>query len=327
MVSSGSESDSGEPHKALWEYKRSFLQRVPKHIKDFDPLSLVDSPDEKGKPELDKFIAFVGKRRTGKSVTMRSLLDEMIGDYGAKLYRMFDRAAVVTKTKFNQYWQQHFPSDFIHNDIEHISLLLQEQAEFIDWWYKHPEVQVAGPHYVNPYLLLVIDDVASAENARHIEMITELATMGRHLKCMVMISTQYVKLLNTTVRENVDLLFIYYQNTLMAKDALCREFFSMIEPYEAAKMIDDITEVKKGKPRQVLVWNNMVATSNLSKRLFIYTPNKKPKPFLVGTREMWAQNPSDAAKYLDWLFKQRAKQFKSFVAIKESEQKKQLKDQ
>jgi hypothetical protein len=293
------------------EHRILYLQPCPTKLKPFNPDSLILKPGHDDGYEPDKLILFFGKRRTGKSFSMRSLMGSEVPALGpgVKLYQVFPAGLVITGTKMNQFWQTMFPEAFVHESLDVLPRFMEMQKAFVKEWNRHPEWQ-EGPLYRNPYRIVIIDDMVGDHNFKDAESIRQMFVKGRHYKCLVMISTQYAKLVSTIGRDNVDLLMIFFQSTLRSKETIAEEYLSMVDKYDAMALIDRETQVdEKSEQRKVLVWDNMRLVNDPSEKLLSYSPTE-PEEFLVGNEAYWTQG-GEPERYQAWA-RRRAARKKAF---------------
>jgi hypothetical protein len=293
------------------EHRVLYLKPCPTKLRRFDPDCLILKPGHDDGFEPDKLILLFGKRRTGKSFAMRSLLGSEVPALGkgVKLYQVFPAGLVITGTKMNQFWQSMFPAAYIHETLDVLPRFMDLQKKFIDEWNAHPEWQdPKSPAYKNPYRIVIVDDMVGDHNFKDSEPIRQLFIKGRHYKCLIMISTQYAKLVSTVGRDNVDLLMVFFQSTLRSKETIAEEFLSMVDKYDAMALIDRETQVdEKSEQRKVLVWDNMRLVNDPEEKLLSYEP-VEPEEFLVGNEAFWQSEPE---RYQKWMWnRKRKKAFK-----------------
>lgn len=236
------------------------------------------NPDNLAQVQPDKLALFFGKRRTGKSFAARWLL------FSGRM--LFNYALVLTNTDFNHYWQEYFPSSFVHQfDPLILERLLEAQKAEMDSW-----IRAGRPRRHNPYKLVVLDDVVG-QNFRYVEVINTFATRGRHYGICVLLMTQYPKMINKAVKTNCDFAFVFFQQTGTEKEAIAEEFFSNAPPDAAMAMIEEYTEVDlNSQQRELLVLDQMTPSRDLTKKVFLCQPTD-PGEFVVGGPDYWKDDP------------------------------------
>lgn len=285
------ETETVNPERPLYRKGETAMRAMydiplPNKLQPFDVSKIVLTPNSDDGFEPDKLMVFLGKRRTGKTFSIDSMLGSYCGAIGYDLYEIFPAAIVITGTKLNSFWNKRFPDKYIHTSLDVIDVMFAEQAKFIEKWWKHPEWQDPSlPTYVNPYRLLVIDDMVGEEGFKDNNSVVKIAIKGRHYKICVMLTTQYIKLINTTMRENLDLLFVMFQSTLLSKETIAETFMGGVDKRAAIQFIDEHTQVK-GQQRNVLVWDNSRLVRDLNEKMFELVP-EEPEDYLVGDEYYW----------------------------------------
>ena len=156
----------------------------------------------------DFTILAIGKRREGKSFLIRYLLYHM--------RHIFPRIYVFTNTRMNRFWQGMVPSRFVFDGLQEgvLQALIDQQREFIEYCYEHPEQQI------NPRAVVVFDDCISTD-CHHMEVLKTLFYNGRHSKLCVFFALQYAKGLPPGLRENADLTFLFRLHSIAQVEACC----------------------------------------------------------------------------------------------------------
>lgn len=232
------------------------------------------NPDNKNEIQPDKLVVLFGKRRTGKSFATRWLLHS--GRF------LFNHGLVLANTSFNQFWQNHFPSNFVQVfDPLILDLLLAKQEQEMQSW-----IKAGRPRSHNPYKVVVLDDVVGS-NFRFVDVINTFATRGRHYGLCVFLITQYPRLVSAPTRVNTDFAFIFFQQNLKEKEAIAEEYLGTMPLDHAMDLVARYTDVPEGEvQRKVLVLNQMEPTRDLSRKIFLCEP-KDPGEFVVGGPDFW----------------------------------------
>lgn len=287
--------------------RKLFSLSLPGKLDPFDVSKIVTNPTTGTGFEPDKLMVFLGKRRTGKTFSIDSMLGSYCGSIGYDLYEIFPGAIVITGTKLNRFWEQRFPREYIHTSLDVLPIFYEYQEHLVSkWWEKDEYRDPESPGWFNPYRLLVIDDMVGEKHFKEDTGVIQTAIKGRHYKCCVMLTTQYIKLINTTVRENLDLLFVMFQSTLLSKETIAESFMSGVDKWEAMAYIDEHTQVK-GEQREVLVWDNSKLVRNLEEKMFQLIP-EKPEDYLVGNEAYWK---SELDRYHNWVKKKEGRRARS----------------
>lgn len=190
-------------------------------LKDlFEPTVPSNRPWEPPWPKVkDYTMCFFGKRRTGKTTAVEWLL-RMCTEL-----QIFDHVFVFTKTGINGTWAQHlpyakifdgFPEDVVEKIMQCQKKRLRQNA-------------VAGRmgdsgNMTNPYVLLILDDMASEDELIRNKTLNRLLMNGRHHCIATWLTTQYVKKVGPAVRANVDTVITFVQHQYTQAEALFLDF-------------------------------------------------------------------------------------------------------
>lgn len=174
----------------------------------FDPETMVGD---------DYTISIFGKRRTGKTWVARNLM------YLKR--QRFNHGLVITKTKFNGFWQNYFPENVVHGSYDPVVLqqFMLIQLEIMDWNEKHPDQKI------NRRAVVVLDDIVCDKHVRYCDTLATLFYNGRHFGIFLIICSQYVFGLPPGLRSNSDLVFIMRQFQKRQRDQLNEDFADMLE--------------------------------------------------------------------------------------------------
>lgn len=132
----------------------------------------------------DFTMGFFGKRREGKSFLMRNILYHMRSK--------FPRVYVMTNTRFNGFWQQYVPKNYIFDGYRPgvLADILEVQKNLRMKQIDNPSNETIQDLNIN--CLLILDDVID-QDLFHTELLKTLFYNGRHVKLCLMISLQYAK--------------------------------------------------------------------------------------------------------------------------------------
>jgi len=148
---------------------------------------------------IDATILLIGKRRSGKTKFIFSLLE---------YFRpWFPRVFVFTKTKYSGEYAKYIPRQFIITglDIEKFGALLAIQKLY-------KKAQEEGTFGGNNKVLFIIDDCLS-DGLKYQSLIDESFFEGRHLNMMIIVSSQDPKGIAPAVKGNADL-SVYFRMTM-----------------------------------------------------------------------------------------------------------------
>lgn len=285
-----------------------YAKALSKAIGNIDVLDIIAhrriAKRRKGYHEPEQFIVSNGKRGTGKSFSLDFInwqIHDLFPPYG-----IFPIVMVCTETQMNFFWQQRVPKKLIHEGMPATALrnLIESQAALLTVLAK--DKKDGGHMYkiVNPYVLLILDDTITADGFKYSKWLQEFAAMGRHLKIMVQIATQYPKAVSTLVRENVDWAQIHNQRTERAKEGIVVDYLGFFSVHKGENtkigqaVIKEMTQLKEGEDNPENFWiDNRQASDNpvdIIKRL----PMKEIPHYQLGVPEIW----SDDDTLLDNMF-------------------------
>jgi hypothetical protein len=156
--------------------------------------------------DLFKLWFVVGKTETGKSWLVRTLMFYL---RDIVPYWFF-----MTHTKFNRFYLQHAPNAAIMPaiDPDFIEMILETNAA---------RLNIRG---INPYVALVLDDIASERNIHYIQPIIRVSMEGRHHGILTISSTQRLKRLPATIRDNARYIVLFTTTNSDIIDSLYAEF-------------------------------------------------------------------------------------------------------
>lgn len=117
----------------------------------------------------DACVVYFGKRRTGKTWQARDLLWEK--------RKRFYHGLVITKTKFNGFWQNYFPTAVVHGNYDPTILqnFMMLQIRILLWNQEHedrPDLQI------NPNAVVVLDDIVADKSVRYCDTLATLFYNG-----------------------------------------------------------------------------------------------------------------------------------------------------
>lgn len=264
--------------------ERQALARYPEDF-DWNLIELRERP--KGPITLYPFmldmvgpdftIAFIGKRREGKSFALRWV--------AKKQAPVFPRVFVFTRTKFNYYWQQYVPSKRIFNGFSAAILMqiIERQKLLVEWMFNHPD----EADKINPRILIILDDVIS-KDLRYEEELRVIFYEGRHSKISLYITMQYAYGIPPGMRENLDMAFIFRLHSTRQIEAVADTFLAQMPKKTAKWLLEAACWKDDGSDqRQCLV----VDTSNNAppdQMLLLAQPQPvEDDSFVLGAKEWW----------------------------------------
>ncbi len=226
----------------------------------------------------DSFIIINGARGQGKSYAGRCLLWHM--------RTFFQRGFVMTNTKQNLFWSPHFPEDHIFDGFYEgvIDRIMKQQAKRMAQYNRDPKS-------INPFTLLVLEDVGT--DTRNSDVLARLATTGRHFGMCIMVLTQRVHQLSTSVRDNADIVINLRTYSQSAKEAVWESWLGDLKLREAVQLQltwcwkDPGTDVS-----QCLVVANRKGGNTVQDRVYAWIACD-PGPFIIGSPREWGEESDD----------------------------------
>lgn len=222
-------------------------------------------------------VLLIGKRGSGKSTVAEDLMS---------YFTYMKEGVCVSKTdKMNGFWSKHIPKLFIHHSysdsITKRILKHQEQK-----WQKHKADCIARGE--EPCLddiepcFAIYDDVTYDKRFLRDAATRELFMNGRHYRCLVVITCQYLMDMGPDLRNQIDYVFILKDNIRNNRIKMY-EYFAGVFPSFAAF---DRTFVECTENREALVLHNSSLSHNISECVYFYkaTPNKK---YRLGSDHFW----------------------------------------
>lgn len=233
-------------------------------------------------PVDDGFIAWYGRRRSGKSWAIAwwlyyscdffancwviSPTNDLNDAYTGKVHPAYIMTGPDAPPKVVQ-WQRESKLDPV----------LSKQAEWN-----------AARGLPDPRRgIIIFDDTASDAKTTRQQTITTLATLGRHLGCQVHITTQWPSLINPASRSNSDVVLVFAQDSLVEAKAFHDNYGAGVPQRMWNIMAWLIMDMPKGTGLAMLRWIDSGSTKH--RWYWFRAPPDKPPPFKMGSEEQWAK--------------------------------------
>jgi Poxvirus A32 protein len=192
---------------------------------------------------------FVGPRGSGKSVAMSNVL------YHKRKY--FSAGIVMSATEDgNNFWAQFVNKNFIYTEFRPVELkhLYEAQKDRVKTWTKK------NP----PNIFCVAEDVIYDRALRQDPTIRQIFFNGRHFNWFMMMSIQYAKSIPPEYRTNINILFVFGEDSHIERRKLYESFFGFIDTYQQfSDILNEITQ-----DYGVLVLDRTVKSNRPEERLF-----------------------------------------------------------
>ena len=206
----GSESESESDDETDYKQVEKKTRPTGPYFDIINPINTIAGPIGEFQCIYENFpvhaaVALFGKRRTGKSYTLRWWM--------YNCFRHIPFGCVFTNTTINGFWQKYVPSWLVCQGLEmhRMNALIQRQKKLIAAWKKeHPEECEKNPDAYKeaPELaaFCILDDVIADRVAMQWNKeINTFFVEGRHLCITVFITTQHVKGVGPMIRGNMDI--------------------------------------------------------------------------------------------------------------------------
>lgn len=226
----------------------------------------------------DAVIAFIGRRRTGKST--------LIKDFFYNLKRFNAGIIISGSEKLNRFYGDFIPDIFIHDEYTQQLLgnTLKSQKQIINYNRK----TTGNPDKpCDPYIFLVMDDCFYDDSWKTDKYIKEIFFNGRHYKMCYIIAMQYPLGLSPAFRSNIDYVFIMQenspQNIKRIYENYCKAGLSL---QEFSDVLNQCTQ-----DHGALVIDNSINSPNINDQIFWYKAahpdDPKYKKWRVGSDKYW----------------------------------------
>ena len=237
-------------------------------LKQFD----IEILEKKNKKTLNHpVIAVIGKRGSGKSWAMRSIIYQL---------RNIPAGVVICPTeKVTGFYKEFFPKGtiFDHYTDDVLSNIIKRQTKLVK--------RAKYDKSIDPRLLLIMDDCqAEAKMWKNSLLMSELFLNGRHLKITFIFALQYIIGIGPDQRSNVDFAFLLSDDNQQNHKKLYDNFGNFFPTLKSFKQA--FTEVTTDY--NIMVCNNQVtggsSNSNIDKKVFYYRAINPP-PFKFGSHK------------------------------------------
>lgn len=190
----------------------------------FSPKTITDRIRSESSP----VICVIGKRNTGKSQVIQSLL---------RANRQIPTGVVICPTEGGSAFYSNFcPDSFIHHEFDPDILhrIMQRQRALMRKNGRNPE---------NDFFIVMDDCMYNSKEVCNNVHIREIFRNGRHFQITIIVAAQYVMDLPIPLRSNVDLVFCMRENNLSNVERLYKSFFGIFPTKQLfAQAFNAITE-------------------------------------------------------------------------------------
>lgn len=221
------------------------------------------------KIKKDSIVVLIGKRRTGKSYIIKSLL---------YFHRELSIGTVISPTDgILNYYSKFIPSMLIFPEytpklLERI--FARQQLALTKGW-------------ANPHAFLLMDDCLSdAKTWSKDRKIIDIFNNGRHYKLLYILAMQSPMAIPPAFRTNIDFTFILKNNNHSDRKKIYENYAGMFKSFEEFEIVlDNCTE-----DFNCLVIDNSTTSNKLQDQVFYFKANPVSDDFKMCSNQMWHIN-------------------------------------
>lgn len=161
----------------------------------------------------------LGHKHTGKSTLMKDILYHLHQN-------KIPRVVVFSGTEEgNDFYQRFVPASYIHAglDLDRLKTVVDAQRKIV----KSCRSMEGRCEPIDTRLVIVLDDIMYKKHATKTEIFGELFMNGRHWNVSILLSCQYIMLLDVACRSNVDYLVCLREQVPRNRQKLYENFFGM----------------------------------------------------------------------------------------------------
>ena len=233
-------------------------------IKKFCPSILTDKINSDSSP----VICIIGKRNTGKSEVIRSLL---------YYNNTIPCGIVISPTETgNKFYSEFSPDSFIHHqfDPELMERVMKRQRKRVT---KNGKIQS------NNFFVILDDCMYESKEICGNKQIKEIFRNGRHFQITIIVTTQYVMDLPVALRSNVDYVFCMRENNVANIERLYRSFFGIFQTKQSFSEAFSVVTENYGS----IVCDNLSRSNRIDKCIFWFCALYPCPQFRTGSNHFW----------------------------------------
>lgn len=219
----------------------------------------------------DSVVVFIGRRRTGKSYTLKDLLYNN---------RNIPYGYVCSATEeASPFFKDFIPSSYISTEFSEKAI-----GDILTRQKKIREKQLSGdPKFKNidPRMLVVLDDCLYDDSWSKTIPIRNIFMNGRHYKLFFLLTMQYVMGIPPALRTNIDYTFIMREPYMSNRKRIYENFASMFPTFQMfCKVMDQLDK------HECLVVCNNSDERGLTNQVFFYKARDNGN-FKFGCEQYW----------------------------------------
>ncbi len=239
------------------------MEPVKLKIQEFDPNNI----------ETGAICIFIGKRKSGKSYTMRDIL------YYKKNYPAVK--LVCPTEKLNEDFSKIIPKIFVEDEFSNDSMkkLFLRQIDI--------KKQNKKGSNIDGRIIVIFDDLlASSHLWKKNTYVKKIFMNGRHYNIDFFLSLQYSIGIDPDLRKQADYIFIFRENLMNEREKLYEHYASLIPTFKLFCRILEIVTEDFG----CLVIKNVAQTNNWLENIFYYKASPQPKTYRLCSSDAWSFN-------------------------------------
>lgn len=235
-------------------------------------------PGIKPKMDIDSTVTIYGKRRTGKTVFIKYLLQFFKHE--------IPWGWVFTLTKFNSQYGTIFPEEYIFSDFDadKLNKIMKRQKLFLKKYFEQIENGNQDP--INPIAVVIWDDYMG-NDVRFNKMLHRYYYTGRHYATFNIFATQYVCETPPAIRTNTDFAVIFNTDHRPSLELYAENFAGKMKKNDFISFIKDCT---KEKHSFLFIDNN--PNVDYQHRFYIGKAEKLDAnvEYIIGCKEYWDES-------------------------------------
>jgi hypothetical protein len=199
-------------------------------------------------------MAIIAKRRSGKSVLIKSLIYE---DWRF----MFHKIYVFTDSTYNKFYKQFLSRIHEGYDAGEINKIIDSQKGKLN------SRDVNDPENIR--VLIILDDIM---RVKHSEALLRLCNQGRHLHVSICMALQDSVLISREMRDQLDIIVSFRQSSKIARERLVHGYMATDDLKHGERVLMDATK----EPYSALVIDNTSNSYDLEEFTYTYKVEKQP---------------------------------------------------
>lgn len=189
----------------------------------------------------DFTIGVYGKRRTGKTTLAKDIVSQ-IKDQFRDVY-------LFTKTWFNGEWEgwihpkriiKGFNEGALQKIFENQEKIVSHNRQMFRQ-FKDEGAEFLSEVMINPYILIIFDDIVSDERFHDSDVLNNIAFQGRHLGIFAWVNAQDPYKVAPCFRGNFDIAFTFKQRQERSKECIRGEYLDFLIKKDSRLFLDRST--------------------------------------------------------------------------------------